>query len=274
MLGNAVYKLFAMSDGFEAVGSVRSSGIPSNLKSGGRGKIIPGFNAESYEDLISLLNIVKPSIVINCIGLVKQKKESKLPLNTIPINSIFPHRLASLCELIGARLIHISTDCVFSGKRGNYNEEDHPDAEDLYGRTKLLGEVEYANAITVRTSIIGHELNSHHSLVDWFLSQNEAVDGYTNAIFSGLPTVELAKVIRDFVIPNRNLTGVYHVSTDPISKFDLLSLIRDVYKKKILIRPNHNIKIDRSLDSTRFRSATGYRPAKWPTLVREMHFSK
>jgi dTDP-4-dehydrorhamnose reductase len=274
MLGSAVFKLFAQSKGFEVVGSVRSTKIPIIPINGGTATIIPGCNVESHDDLIKIFSEVKPDIVINCIGVVKQKKESNSPVHTIPINSMLPHRLASLCGLIGARLIHISTDCVFSGKSGNYNELDQPDAEDMYGRTKLLGEVGCKNAITVRTSIVGHELSTSHSLVEWFLSQCECVDGFTNAIFSGLPTVELAKVLRDFVIPNPTLTGVYHVSSDPISKYDLLSLIRDVYGKKILIRPNGNLTVNRSLDSTRFRSATGYIPSAWPILVREMYLSK
>jgi dTDP-4-dehydrorhamnose reductase len=189
----------------------------------------------------------------------------------IPINSILPHRLANLCELAEARLIHISTDCVFSGEKGGYVEKDFSDAKDLYGRSKYLGEVDYPNSITLRTSIIGHELNSSKSLINWFLSQEGSVKGYKNAIFSGLPTNEMAKVIRDYVIPNPSLKGLYQVSADPISKFDLLQLVSDVYGKIIQIIPDDLVKIDRSLNSEKFCKATGFKPKPWPQLIKEMY---
>jgi dTDP-4-dehydrorhamnose reductase len=209
-------------------------------------------------------------VVINCVGLVKQLAEADDPLAAIPINSLLPHRLARLCGAAGARLVHMSTDCIFSGAKGMYTEADMPDAKDLYGRSKYLGEVDYPNAITLRTSIIGHELNSGHSLVGWFLAQQGSVKGFRRAIFSGLPTVELARVIRDHVIPHPEMYGVYHVSADPINKFDLLTLISNVYGKKINIAKDEKFIIDRSLDSTRFRNATGYQPQPWPELVRWM----
>jgi dTDP-4-dehydrorhamnose reductase len=166
--------------------------------------------------------------------------------------------------------VHMSTDCIFSGAKGMYTEADMSDAKDLYGRSKYLGEVDYPHAITLRTSIIGHELNGGHSLVGWFLSQQGSVKGFRRAIFSGLPTVELARVIRDHVIPHPELHGVHHVSADPINKFDLLTLISNIYGKKIDIAADDNFIIDRSLDSTRFREATGYQPPPWPELVRRM----
>jgi dTDP-4-dehydrorhamnose reductase len=270
MLGNAVLRLFAQSAGYEVVGSARSSSALRLLPADLSDRVICGVDVEHIDTLISLFSKVQPNVVINCIGLVKQLAEADDPLAAIPINSLLPHRLARLCGVAGARLVHMSTDCVFSGAKGMYTEVDMSDAKDLYGRSKYLGEVDYPHAITLRTSIIGHELSGGHSLVGWFLAQQGDVKGFRRAIFSGLPTVELARVIRDYVIPHPELHGVHHVSADPINKFDLLTLISNVYGKKIDIATDDNFIIDRSLDSTRFREATGYQPQPWPELIRRM----
>ena len=270
MLGNAVLRLFAHSAGYEAVGSARSTSALRLLPADLSDRVICGVDVEHIDNLISLFFKVQPDVVINCIGLVKQLAEADDPLAAIPINSLLPHRLARLCGVAGARLVHMSTDCIFSGVKGMYTEADMSDAKDLYGRSKYFGEVDYPHAITLRTSIIGHELRGGHSLVGWFLAQQGGVKGFRRAIFSGLPTVELARVIRDYVIPHPELHGVHHVSADPINKFDLLTLISNVYGKKIDIATDDNFIIDRSLDSTRFREATGYQPQPWPELVRRM----
>ena len=188
---------------------------------------------------------------------------------------MLPHQLAALCEQHCARLVHISTDCVFDGKKGNYIETDISDAIDLYGKSKFIGELsDKPHAITLRTSIIGHELNSSNGLIEWFLSQTGTVNGFKRAIFSGLPTVELARVIAEYVIPQPNLYGLYHVSAELISKFDLLSLVAKIYGKEIEILPETDVIIDRSLDSSRFRTATGYRAPAWPELIKMMKDSK
>ncbi|PTU66615.1 NAD(P)-dependent oxidoreductase [Chromobacterium sp. Panama] len=270
MLGNAVYRLLSHSEGFEVFGTVRSMGSISVFSDEIKSNIVQGVDIENFDHLLSVLSSCKPDVVINCIGLVKQLAASNNPLDALPINTIFPHRLANICSAIGARLIHMSTDCVFSGKKGCYVESDFPDAYDLYGRSKLIGEVDYPHAITLRTSIIGHELNGSRSLIDWFLSQQGSVSGYKNAIFSGLPTVEIARIIRDFVIPNKELSGVYHVSAEPINKFDLLNLVAEIYGKKIEIREDESISINRSLDSARFRDATGFKPQSWPEMIARM----
>jgi dTDP-4-dehydrorhamnose reductase len=218
------------------------------------------------------LSIAKPNLIINCVGLIKQISESQNPIQAISINSLLPHRLTALSKLIDARLIHISTDCVFSGNLGGYKESDVPDAEDLYGRSKLLGEINSENTITIRTSIIGHEPNSQsRSLVDWFISQRNPVSGYVNAIFSGLPCVELAMIIRDFVLPSNELHGLFHISSEPINKFELLKLIAQVYDLDTHIYPDRSLCINRSLDSSKFSNATGYRPKKWVDLINQMH---
>jgi dTDP-4-dehydrorhamnose reductase len=270
MLGNAVMRLFTQSAGYEVVGSARSTSALHLLPADLSDRVICGVDVEHIDSLISLFSKVQPDVVINCIGLVKQLAEADDPLAAIPINSLLPHRLARLCGVAGARLVHMSTDCIFSGAKGMYTEADMSDAKDLYGRSKYLGEVDYPHAITLRTSIIGHELNGEHSLVGWFLAQQGDVKGFRRAIFSGLPTVELARVIRDHVISHPELHGVHHVSADPINKFDLLTLISNVYGKKIDIAADDNFIIDRSLDSSRFREATGYQPQPWPELVRRM----
>ena len=271
MLGNAVFRVFAQSDGYSVMGSARSAGVLRVLPSELREQVVCGVDVENTDSLMRLFALARPNVVINCIGLVKQLAEADDPLAAIPINALLPHRVARLCDVAGARLIHMSTDCVFAGTRGMYSEQDESDAKDLYGRSKYRGEVDYPHAVTLRTSIIGHELSSAHGLVGWFLAQQGPVKGYIRAIFSGLPTVELAHVMRDFVVPNPELRGLYHLSAEPINKYELLKLVGQVYGKAIDITPDDKLEIDRSLDSSRFREITGYQPAAWPELVRRMH---
>lgn len=271
MLGHAVLRVFAQGDAYSVVGSARSTGVLRLLPAELREHVVCGVDVENTDSLVRLFTLARPDVVINCIGLVKQLAEADDPLAAIPINSLLPHRLARLCDVAKARLIHMSTDCVFGGTRGMYEEHDMPDAQDLYGRSKYLGEVNYPHAVTLRTSIIGHELSSAHGLVAWFLAQHGAVKGFTRAIFSGLPTMELARVMRDYVIPNADLQGVYHVSAAPINKFELLNLVAHAYGKSVTVMPDDKLMIDRSLDSSRFRAATGYEPPTWPELVRRMY---
>lgn len=271
MLGNAVLRFFAASEGYLAFGSVRGIGALKFFPEPLRHQIVCGVDVENTDSVAKLLARVRPSVVINCIGLVKQLSEADDPLAAIPINSMLPHRLARLCDVANARFIHVSTDCVFSGVKGMYSETDFPDANDLYGRSKFLGEVDYPHATTLRTSIIGHELSSAHGLVGWFLAQRGEIKGYTRAVFSGLPTVELALVIRDFVLPHPELRGLHQVSAEPINKFDLLELVAAQYGASTKVLPDANLIIDRSLDSARFRELTGYKPPSWVELIRRMH---
>ena len=270
MLGNAILRVFAESDGFEVFGTVRSSYAQKLLPYSMQQYLVAGVDIENLDSLLPVFGQFQPDVVINCIGLVKQLSDANDPLSAIPLNSLLPHRLARLCSVANARFVHMSTDCVFSGTTGMYTESDTSDAKDLYGRTKLLGEVDYPNAVTLRTSIIGHELQGARSLVGWFLAQTGPVKGYKKAIFSGLPTVEIARLIRDYVLPNPRLHGLYHVSADPISKYDLLRLVADIYGKSIDIEVDDSYVIDRSLDSSRFRSITGFRPKPWGELVKSM----
>lgn len=271
MLGNAVYRVLSANPGLNVFGTARSESARHYFSPALVEKLVFGVDVESQDSLIKAFGKIQPDIVVNCVGLVKQLADANDPLMAVPINTLLPHRLAALCLASGARLIHISTDCVFSGAKGGYVESDFPDAYDLYGRSKLLGEVDYPHAITLRTSIIGKELSGHRSLVGWFLAQEGKVKGFTRAIFSGLPTMELARVINDYVLPHPELHGLYHVSAKPINKYDLLSLIADVYRKDIEINPSDELSIDRSLNSSRFQEATGYVAPEWSALIKSMH---
>lgn len=275
MLGNAMFRYFSDQTEHATFGTLRSRHDLSHFPAQLHDSISCGIDVLDHDGLIKLFFETHPDAVINCVGLIKQLASANDPLTALPINSIFPHRLSGICALSGARLVHISTDCVFSGSRGNYLEEDPSDVGDLYGKSKHIGEVtDSPHAITLRTSIIGHELHSSHALVDWFLSSSDRVKGYTQAIFSGLPTVELAGVIHDYVLPDSGICGLYHVSAEPIAKYDLLSLIADVYHKEISIIPSDEVCIDRSLNSSRFRSATGYEAPKWPELITRMRHTQ
>lgn len=269
MLGNAMLRV--LSECMLVYGSVRSTNALEYFPPHIREQIIAGVDVESEDALVEILRRVQPSVVINCVGLVKQLASSEDPLRALPINSLLPHRMARLCALANSRLVHISTDCVFSGIKGNYREEDISDATDLYGKSKYIGEVDYPNAITLRTSIIGHELIGDHGLIGWFLSQNKSIKGFSQAIFSGVPTVELARVVRDAVLPKPHMRGVYHVASEPISKFELLKLVAEVYGKDIEIIPDDTIVIDRSLNADRFREAAGYTAPSWPDLIKAMY---
>ena len=234
-------------------------------------KTFPNVNVENIETVEEIIKAVKPEVIINAVGIIKQLETSKDVIKTLTINSIFPHRLAALSKNCGSRLINISTDCVFSGKKGNYSENDEADALDLYGKSKNLGEVEAENCLTLRTSIIGRELTTGHSLVEWFLSQmGKKVKGFKNAVFSGFPTIVLADIIADLIINQKNLQGLYHVSSQPINKFDLLVLIKKAYGVEIEIEPFEDYKIDRSLDSTNFRRETNFQSPEWNEMIEKM----
>ena len=271
MLGNTLLRYFSKKREFQVFATTRSKDSLRNLSNKKNYQLISDINAENTDDLARVFDQVQPDIVMNCVGVVKQLDTAEDALVSIPLNSLLPHRLASLSAASGSRLIHFSTDCVFSGQKGAYLESDRPDASDLYGRSKLLGEVDYPNAITLRTSLIGHELNGARSLVNWFLAQEDSVRGFTKAKFSGLPTVEIARVVEQYVLPHPGLQGVYHLSVDPITKHNLLSMVKEVYGKQIEIIPDDSLVIDRSLDSTRFRQATGFAPNPWSELVQSMH---
>ena len=233
-------------------------------------RTIDDVDAERPDALGRALSLARPHVVVNCIGVVKQRPEAKDPIVTITVNALLPHRLAALCRTSGARLIHISTDCVFSGKTGRYTESDTPDAEDLYGRSKLLGEphVADATALTLRTSIVGRELQTASGVTEWFLSNRAGrVPGFTSALFSGLTTLALSEVVARLIGSGRTLSGLYHVSAAPISKYELLQRLNAAYRANIEIMPSEALTIDRSLESRRFWRDAGFAPPGWDEMM-------
>lgn len=228
-------------------------------------------DVRNFERLVEVFADFQPEVVINCVGIVKQRQTAKESIPSLEINALLPHRLAHICRAVGARLIHMSTDCIFSGRKGNYQEDDLSDAEDLYGKTKFLGEVHGENCLTLRTSIIGRELSRHKSLLDWFLSQNGVVNGFKNAIYTGFTTSEIGRIIEKMLLEFPTAHGVYQVSSNSISKYDLLLLFRDKLDHKVEVLPDESFYCDRSLDSTRFRREFNYEPPCWETMVEELN---
>jgi dTDP-4-dehydrorhamnose reductase len=235
------------------------------------GGVVEGVDAFDFDGLSRLLLRLRPDFLINCIGVIKQRHAASGYIPTITLNSLIPHRLAELSAGWGGRLIHFSTDCVFNGRRGMYIESDPSDAEDLYGKTKFLGETAEANALTLRTSIIGRELVNHHSLLDWFLSNRGGkVKGYRKSIYSGVTTNHLAEVVSNIIGDHRELSGVYQVASEPISKYELLRLLQEAYNVDIAIEPVDGENVDRSMDGSRFRAVTGYCCPPWTALVQQL----
>jgi dTDP-4-dehydrorhamnose reductase len=271
MLGNAVMRYFAGINTVNVTGTIRSPDALVYFPTHITRLMKTGVDLENVDHLFGLYSELKPDVVINCVGMVKQHKDSKNSKDIIYLNAMLPHILSELSSAFNSRLVHISTDCVFLGTKGFYSESDTPDATDLYGRSKLLGEVNNDRDITLRTSLIGHELIGSKSLLSWFLSQKGEIRGYRKAIFSGMPAIELARVINEYILPNYDLCGLYHLSTNAISKFDLLSLVADIYEHKIKIIPDDGVVVDRSMNSALFSSATGYVQRPWSDLVKEMH---
>jgi dTDP-4-dehydrorhamnose reductase len=269
MLGHRLW--IALQEAHDTWVTIRGSSMPFPHKvQFPRDKVCTNVDALVFDEVVRSLSAVRPDLLINCVGLIKQVPLASDPLAAIRVNAMLPHQLALVCRSAGIRMIHISTDCVFSGKKGNYVESDPSDAVDLYGKTKYLGEVIYPGTVTLRTSIVGRELKSKLGLIEWFLAQESEINGYTRAIFSGVTTGELSRVIRDSVLPNPDLQGVYHVSAEPISKHDLLAKARDVLQHPITIHRCDEFVIDRSLDSSRFRTVTGYHSPSWDAMLESL----
>lgn len=234
-------------------------------------RVFYGVDAKETDVLLQVVAEFRPQAVINAVGIVKQRSEAKAVIPSLEINSLLPHRVALLSRAVGARVIHFSTDCVFSGRKGHYLETDQPDAEDLYGRTKLLGELSESHCLTLRTSMIGPELSRKTGLLEWFLAQQgRTVKGFTKAIFSGFPTVELARIVERILVNVPTLHGLYHVAAQPISKYDLLALIRDRLRLPTVIERDEMFECDRSLDGSRFSRDTGYVPPAWEAMIDDM----
>jgi dTDP-4-dehydrorhamnose reductase len=234
------------------------------------GNAYPGSDVRDPKALHEAFEDFRPQAVVNAVGVVKQRPDAVDSIASISINALFPHQLAALCARYSARLVHMSTDCVFSGDRGDYREDDAADARDLYGRSKLLGELHLENCLTLRTSIIGRELSHKTGLLEWFLAQGGPVRGYRRAIFSGFSTTELARIIDAVLTRHPAISGLYHVSSHPIAKYDLLNLVKRSFGLNTQVVPDDSVRIDRSLDSSRFRAETGYVPPAWPDMIEEL----
>jgi dTDP-4-dehydrorhamnose reductase len=271
MIGSAMFRVLSEKKEWQVWGTLRAEAAKRFFSVAISRRLLSNVDVSSHDALVRVLAQVRPDVVINCIGLTKHYREADDPLLALPLNALLPHRMADLCAVRGARLVHVSTDCVFAGTKGGYWEDDAPDARDMYGKSKHMGEVDYSHAITLRTSTIGHELQSASGLLEWFLSQQGSCKGFSRAIFSGLPNTVFAQVVRDVVIPRPDLHGLYHVGGQPIDKYELLRLIAKVYGKQIDIIKDDDFVIDRSLNSERFYNATAYVPAAWPELIQSMH---
>ncbi len=236
-----------------------------------KGTAFYGIDVRQTDPLLQVFAEFHPEAVVNAVGIVKQRSDAKEVIPSLEINSLLPNRLALVCRTVGARLVHLSTDCVFSGRKGNYCETDFPDANDLYGRTKFLGEVAEPHCLTLRTSMIGPELSRKTGLLEWFLAQRgQTVKGFTKAIFSGFPTSELARIVERILVDAPTVHGVYHAAAGPISKYDLLTLIRDRLRLPITIERDSTFECDRSLDASRFHRDTGYSPPTWEAMIDDM----
>jgi dTDP-4-dehydrorhamnose reductase len=273
MLGHLLFRDLSAYLEYDVYATARSlAGLEKKFPENLLERFLPdSVDAYYFDSVIRAVASIRPDVVINCIGIIKRLPGASDSLTAITVNALLPHRISLISRTAGARVIHISTDCVFNGEKGMYTENDQSNAEDLYGRTKFLGEVSYSRCVTLRSSIIGHELKGKHGLIEWFLAQTQKVHGFRKALYSGFPTIELARIIHDHVLPNPDLTGIYHVSSAPISKYDLLRLVAERYGKEIEIEPYDDFVQDRSLDSTIFRKETGYQPSSWDKLVEMMH---
>ena len=271
MLGSALANKLSESHNLTVYGSLRRNRALIEPFINPNVHLTDNVDVTDFSSLADIIISINPDMVLNCVGVVKQLKEASDPCLSILINSLLPHRLYKICRQKDIRLIHFSTDCVFSGTMGNYTESMLPDCSDLYGRSKLLGEISSPGCITLRTSIIGHELLTRHSLVDWFLSQVGTTPiGYSKAIYSGFPTTTIADIIRDVIIPNESAYGLYNLASQPISKFALLEAINSVYKLGIQIRKDEEYIIDRSLDASRFNTQFSWTPPAWLHMLKSL----
>jgi dTDP-4-dehydrorhamnose reductase len=270
MLGHKIVQRLA-SEHSETWWTVRSPKAALPLALPRSERCLDCIDVTEWPPLEAVLRRMRPDVVVNCIGVIKQRAEAHNPILSITINALLPHRIAETVAGWAGRLIHFSSDCVFSGRKGHYSEADPSDAEDLYGRTKFLGEAAGRNALTLRTSIIGRELENHQSLLDWFLlSGHSQVRGFTNVWWSGVTTNHLAEVVADLIHRHPSLSGLYQVSSGRISKHELLCRLRDGYGFQVEVQPDEGPVNDRSLDGSRFAAATGYRCPPWEQLIREL----
>jgi dTDP-4-dehydrorhamnose reductase len=258
-----------LSREFDVVGAIRAGARDdSALQPLHDCRLVSGLDAMRIDSAVAMIERECPDVVINCVGIVKQLKEAKDPIPSIVVNALFPHQLAETCRHGGIRLLTFSTDCVFSGRQGPYGDDATPDPDDLYGRTKLLGEVEGPGHLTLRTSIIGHELHRGTGLLEWFIAQRgKSARGFAGALYTGLTTNAMAMVVASLLRDFPELAGVWQVASTPIDKFTLLSMVNEIYRLGVTLERDTLFRCDRRLDAARFRRATGIEIPDWRTML-------
>ncbi len=271
ILGHQLYKHMSshFPDTFATIRQSRTKYQLSNITD--ESKIIECVDVTEFHILTGIMNSVKPDVILNCTGFTKRRKDVNEVINSIKLNALFPHLLAEWGRNNSVRVINFSTDCVFDGMTGNYSDVSPTNAVDLYGKTKAIGEIRGENALTLRSSFIGTELENGTELLEWFLGQTGGtVRGFKNAIYSGLTTLELSRVIEKIIIHYPGANGIYNVSSDPISKYELLLLIRDKMHLNVEVLPDENVICDRSLNSSKFRQEFNYVPPRWELMIDEL----
>ena len=267
MLGFTLFNYLNSKKNIYVAGTIKNNRT-SKIKKKFPNAII-SLDASNFKLIKKKINHFSPNVVINCIGIVKSEVKNYKSKYIYKINSKLPNYLNNISKKLNFRLLHISSDCVFSGIKRNYREKNIPDPIDVYGKSKLLGEFKSTKNLVIRTSIIGHEINNKRGLLEWFLKQKYSINGFNKAYFSGLTTLELSKLIYNKILFQKKLFGLYHLSGIRINKYNLLRKIKKIYKKRIKILKDNNFVIDRSLDSSKFKKKTGYRKKTWDKMIIE-----
>jgi dTDP-4-dehydrorhamnose reductase len=275
MLGHKLIQRLA-ARGLSVFGTVRSFSAPdtpaARMALGAANKILYDVDVLQDGPLEAAIETADPDVVVNAVGVIKQIDVAKDPVTSISTNALLPHRAATFCKKRGARLIQFSTDCVFAGRKGPYAENAPTDAEDLYGRSKLLGEVSGPGCLTIRSSIVGRELRGRSSLVEWFLSQRGGqATGFTGALYTGLTTNVMSDLVGKLITEYPEVDGIWHVASEPISKYELLQLVNASYKLGITLGRDDKFFCDRRLDGGAFRKRTGFNAPSWDAMIAEMH---
>jgi dTDP-4-dehydrorhamnose reductase len=265
LIGSTLYYYLRKMNNLEVFGTIRKLNVSDNPS------LIGKVDFLNTKDSFDVISDIAPSVVINCVGITKHSINYNNIGEVSFINSILPHLLSDFSNIQKFKLIHISSDCVFDGQRGNYSELDLPNSQDLYGKSKFLGELDGCNgSITIRTSTIGHENYTKYGLLEWFLSQDSSCEGFSKAFFSGLTTLELASILYKHFIFDDSIFGLYNLAGPKINKFDLLKIIAKVYEKDIEIKKNEVFFIDRSLNASKFNDKFGYYVKSWDLMIKEM----
>jgi dTDP-4-dehydrorhamnose reductase len=234
--------------------------------------VVEHVDVSNFAQLEGVLQAISPDVVLNCAGITKRRPEINLSLQAIGVNALFPHRLAKWAELHNRRVIHFSTDCVFDGAVGNYTETSPTTGKDAYGQTKALGEIRYDHTLTLRSSFIGRELSVHSELLDWLLQQRgNTIKGFTKALYSGISTIEMARIVGDLIEHHPEINGLHQLSTpEPISKYELLCMARDAFDVEVEIIPDDTFEIKPTLDGSLLRSKLQINLPTWPVMMRDL----